>query len=161
VRTLLVEPRFRIKRTDDIDEVRDLALQCFTDGELEREDEMEAATWWLCLDPEGDPAGFIGARIYTDALGACAYLSLVGVLPHARGSRLMQRLVRTMLRWAKREGCYVAVTYVHPLNAASMRGLLRSGFQPYTPETPWVGDEWVYLRAPLAPVPAEPAGPVH
>jgi GNAT superfamily N-acetyltransferase len=157
-----VLPAYRIKRTDDTDEIRDLALQCFTDGELEHDDVMEATTWWICCDGDGDAAGFVGARTFCDVDGTYAYLSLVGVLPHARGARLTERLTRTVLRWARREGCYAAITYSSVANPASMRNLIRAGFLPYWPEVPWVGEEkWVYLRADLGQPATEPYGAVR
>jgi GNAT superfamily N-acetyltransferase len=167
MRWLEVAPRYRIRRTDDIDEIRDLALQCFSERELERDEDMEQTTWWLVVDAEGDPAGFIGARQYpsnpthSGVDGPYAYLTLMGVLPHARGSRLTERLARVLLRWARREGCMAVVTYAAISNAPSLRNLVRAGFLPYWPEILWVGDQsWVYLRADLAP-PVEPAGAVH
>jgi GNAT superfamily N-acetyltransferase len=161
VKWLHVAPAFRIHGTDDLDEIRDLAAQLFQPRELESDELMEQTTWWVAVDSDGDAVGFCGARMFNSSEGSCAYLCLVGVLPHARGNRLQLRLTRTALRWARREGALALVTYTHPLNAASMASLIRAGMRPYVPETPWCGDGWVYWRAPIGQPVVEPTGPVH
>ena len=56
-----------------------------------------------------------------------------------RGKRLHARLIRVRERWGREHGADTAITYTLSSNYASIRGLIRAGYLPYSPQWAWVG----------------------
>lgn len=101
----------------------------------------EAHARWLLLD--GGEVAAICSAVLVDG-GEAAFLSRAGVLPGWRGRGLQRSAIRLRERWARREGAALAVTYVIAGNTASMRSLVRCGYEPYDPQRAWAGRGMVY-----------------
>lgn len=128
----------------------DLALielldrQCFP---REKRYNYPETQWWIISDQRGRPAAYGGLLHYE---AATIYLCRSGVLPKYRGMGLQTRLIQIRLRWARRHGVRVAISYTSTRNVASANNLIECGFSLYNPAYAWVGHEGVvYWRRDL------------
>ena len=74
------------------------------------------------------------------------YLSIVGVLPSARGNALQRRLIKVREAKAKKLGWDILITDTIPENPASSNNLIKCGYVTYVPERPWKVDGALYWR---------------
>jgi GNAT superfamily N-acetyltransferase len=118
----------RIARSDDIETVKDLDREIFTDSPRLTDEELEKSVWWLAYDG-GHAVGFAG--VWPNINQDRAFLTRAGVLPEARGGGMQKKLIRVRVAYAKKLGIRRCYTYVWVGNYASMKSLVRCGFHPY------------------------------
>jgi GNAT superfamily N-acetyltransferase len=118
---------YTIRRTEDVDEVRDLHTLTFPGDEWVG----DGREYWI-VQQDGRAVGFAVATYIPET--NCVSLDRAGVIPGANGQGLQRRLIHARLRWAKRLGACVAITYVALRNYQSIVNLLKCGFHFYTPE---------------------------
>lgn len=133
----------RIRRTDDLELVEQLDLECFPADEPYAPD---GRLWWAAWD-RGEPVAFAGLRLLPAE--RAAYLCRAGVLERWRGHGLHRRLIRVRLAEARRTRCRSVVSYTSTRNHASANNLIRAGFKMYDPETAWAGYDVLYWRREL------------
>src|SRR4051812_32624487 len=91
--------RFRIRHTDDSDEViAELDRQLIGVEPVSPSDEA-----WLACDAAGVAVGYATGKIWTP--DNYFYFTRCGVLPEARGHGLQRRLIAARCRWARKHGC--------------------------------------------------------
>ncbi len=140
--------RASIRRELDLDLIR--ALEFSNPDREPHWKPVEDYVWWVARNPHGDILGYAAARMWATVSPRTGYLAWARVFPGARGKGLQRRLVRARVAWCRAQGALQVVTYTAPHNAPSMVNLIRSGFLPWDPVTPWFGTSWVYWRLPLA-----------
>lgn len=134
---------FTLRRTDDLGAVRKLHEVVMPGDDWVGDDH----TFWIARDPIGKPVGFCSA-IYRPERGY-VYLSRAGVIKTARGHGLQRRMIRARVAWARRQGASEVLTYTILKNYSSFPNLLKCGFQFYSPDVSYVGDDVHYLRLKL------------
>jgi RimJ/RimL family protein N-acetyltransferase len=135
--------KLKIRRTDDLELIKELSVEHFPDYKLE-EEELEGAEWWLAL-LDGKPIGCAGLWVDSDRAHK-AWLCRGLVAPEARGMGIQKRLIRARLRYAKKNNIPRVYTNVVCGNFASMRSLLACGLKPY-----YISDDNLYLETSPAP----------
>lgn len=103
--------------------------------------------YWLARTPDGKTAGF--AAMLCSRVEKVAYMARSGVLRPFRGQGLQRRLIRVRENWARKEGmkALVSETVNNPVSATN---LIREGFLPFKPATPWnENDNVTYWRKEL------------
>ncbi len=117
-----------LRRTEDMDTVRQLHALAFPDSPMINEDN----TFWLAMQ-DCKPVGFCSAYFYD--WKNCVFLSRAAVMQSAAGAGLQRRMIRTRVAWARTlAGCDRVVTYCAPRNYPSFINLLRCGFRVYEPK---------------------------
>lgn len=137
---------YRISRTEDLDEVRELHTMTFPTDEWVGDDRE----FWIARDSAGRSVGF-AAAIYQPSTNVVS-LDRAGVLPEAQGSDLQRRLIKARLRWARRLGAHMAIAYTSARNYPSMVNLLKCGFRFYEPRATGLyegEDRFHFLRVSL------------
>src|SRR5690242_3115340 len=119
-------PMFSLRRTEDIDEARELHARLFPSDEWVGDDHE----FWIARDDAGDAVGFCSA-IHRPATN-CVLLSRAAVTPQARGAGLQRRMIRARVAWARSIGASKVITYVAIKNYESLVNLLKCGFRFYT-----------------------------
>jgi GNAT superfamily N-acetyltransferase len=119
---------FSIRRTEDVDEVRELHGLTFPLDEWIG-DEYD---FWIVRDRTGRGIAFAAAMHHADT--GVVSLDRAGVLPEFKRCGLQKRLVKARLRWALKQGAKACITYIAQRNYPSMVNLLKCGFRFYTPE---------------------------
>lgn len=114
---------FTLRRTEDIDEVRELHALAFPEDAWVGDDH----TFWIARDREGRAVGFCSAIYNVDKRSV--FLSRAAVMGCAKGTGLQRRMIRVRLRWARANGAPAAHTYTTLKNYASMLNLLKCGFR--------------------------------
>lgn len=100
---------------------------------------------WLAKR-DGKPCGFL---ILQDIGDDAVYVELVGVLPEATGQGLQRKLMRVALRWARKAGAKLAISYTAHWNHASSNNFVADGWRLYTPEYRWGWADGLYWRKSL------------
>lgn len=116
----------KIRQTNDLDLIQQLDNEWF--GE-EGFDDYEEAVWWVAYD-ETTPAAYAGVILWGQGI---AFLNRGCVGPGYRGQGLQKHLIRTRLRYLKKQKYLKAITYTSPDNCPSANSLIRCGFKLYTP----------------------------
>lgn len=137
---------FRIRRTDNKTLVNSLCDRIF--GPDLRHDRPNNV-YWIVLNDYDTPVGF---AILTPCGFGEAFLSRSGILPPARGKNLQTRLIKVRETYAKKAGIKHLVTYAMRDNGASIKSLLKCGFNIYRPDWEWAGKEMVYFVKELEPI---------
>lgn len=119
---------YSIRRTEDVDEVRELHTLTFPLDEWIGDD----SDFWIVRDRAGRAVAFAAAKFHSDT--CIVSLDRAGVLPEFNRCDLQKRLIKVRLRWALRQGAKACITYIAQRNYASMVNLLKCGFRFYTPE---------------------------
>lgn len=132
----------RLRRTTSLETIDALDAICFPGEPLPAEMRC-AAAWWIISDAEG-PVAYAGAQTVDGA--SALFLCRAGVLPRGAGRGLQRRLIRARLRWARRLGVRVAITYTVPSNPRSSNNLIRTGWSLYEPDYAWAGRGQIYWR---------------
>jgi GNAT superfamily N-acetyltransferase len=117
---------YALRRSEDIDEARQLHAQLFPSDEWVGDDHE----FWIAYDDIGTPVGFCSA-IHRPATNV-VFLSRAGVVREAQRVGLQRRMIRTRIAWAKRVGARGVITYVSLKNYSSLVNLLKCGFRFYT-----------------------------
>lgn len=102
--------------------------------------------WWVAFD-RGKAVGFAGMVEATKTPNA-VYLCCAGVLPSHRGKGLQRKLIRKRTEKAREQGYHTVVTETVD-NPASATSLIREGFLPYHPVTPWGSSHATYWKLSL------------
>lgn len=131
--------KFQIRKTSNQDLVNGLHKEIFPDDELYTE--TDGVQHWIVWKG-AFPVGFCTVRNIGSGI---AYLARAGLLSSVRGRGLHKRMVIVRERWARRMGLKQVITYVVPNNTASLRSLIKRGYEPYDPEYKYVGGEFLYL----------------
>mgnify|MGYP001767171468 CR=1 FL=1 len=134
--------RVQIRKVDS-DTVREINGRLLPDEDGETTWREDGEYWAAYVD--GRMAGFAGyvpSRRWVDAV----YLHAAGVEDWANGHRIQARLIRARCRAAKKAGFAFAHTYTFPNNPASSRNLIRCGFKPYWPTSPWAGRQCYWVK---------------
>lgn len=121
---------YSLRRTEDIDEVRELHSLTFPLDEWVGDDRE----FWIARDAGGRTVGFCAAT-YQPATNIVS-LDRAGVVGEAQGAGLQKRMIRARVAWARRIGATGAISYIALRNYQSMVNLLKCGFRFYTSETP-------------------------
>jgi GNAT superfamily N-acetyltransferase len=129
-----------IRRSTNEKQLRHLIKAIIPDVDIPRLD-----YFWIAYDKK-EPIGF---AVLTVTHCRSAFLSLGGVLPSHRGAGLHKRLIRVRLRHAKKLGIKHAITYTSKSNFKSYGSLQSCGFQLYSPEYEYVGEEFLYWQKKL------------
>lgn len=121
-------PRYLIRRADP-QQYREAILlmdiECFPEDVAP---DLHVGIWWLVWH-EGKPAGYAGAEVS----GSVIALTRSGILPAHRGQGLQPRLIAARLKYARQQGCDVALTYTID-NPPSSNNLIDAGFRMHLPE---------------------------
>ena len=131
--------KFILRRCEDILKIEALHTLIFPDDEQDSE-----GTHWVAYDELGTPVGFCSARMVID--DTCVYFTRAGLLPCAEGYKLQQRMIQVRLNWGKQQDASWALTYTSLHNYPSINNLLKKSFRFYTPEWPWVGNQFHYFH---------------
>lgn len=87
--------------------------------------------------------GFCSAGICDS--GHAIFLSASAISPGARGLGHQARAIRLREKAGRRLGVRSAITYTSPESIASMRNLIRCGYNLYEPAKQWAGKgPWLY-----------------
>ena len=139
--------RLRIRQTDDLELVSELDRACFgSTATALKGDEFDHSIWWIA-ELDGKPVAYAG--LHPEPVGGkpmlClpevdpgpptydkAFLCRAGVLKEARGQGIQRKLISVRVACAKRLGIPRVYTYVSTANVASMKQLVRCGFEPYS-----------------------------
>lgn len=136
----------KIKKVKSPDVPRALHKAIF--GDEAEWDEGRTSQYWVVYDEAGDPVGFCSLYPLSKEPG-CVFFSRAGLLPSAQGKGLHKKMIETRMRWSKRNGYKIAITYTHRLNAKSFSNLQQCGFALYLPENNYAGKEFLYFYADL------------
>lgn len=118
---------FTVRRTEDVDEVRELHKMTFPTDEWIGDE----AEYWIARDAAGRAVGFAAVTHRPET--SIVSLDRMGVIPEANGHGLQRRLTRACLKWARKLDVAYAIAYVSSRNYASMVNLLACGFRFYEP----------------------------
>lgn len=135
-----MKARYYLRRTADIDTVKDLHKQCFPEDEWY---EHKGNVYWLLKNSRKRPIGFCVATDIGDGL---IFLSRAGVIPEYQGRGLQKRMIKVRVRYAKNNGYDSLITYVTIDNIASAKNLLRCKFELYRPDWDYAGEFFNYFR---------------
>lgn len=114
-----------LRKTDDIDEVRDLHELAFPADHWPGDTHQ----FWIAKNPTGKPVGFCSAFHFEKPEINGIYLSRAAVTLSARGSGLQRRMIAARLNWARRStSAQGAWTFVKKDSHASLINLLKCGF---------------------------------
>jgi GNAT superfamily N-acetyltransferase len=128
---------YRVQPTLDLAMISQMDVRCFR-NEIRYID--PGAQWWVIRDGRGRPAGYAGLLHYERNT---VFLCRSGILPEYRGRDLQQRLIRVRLRYGRKHGARLAITYTAYNNVASSNNLIASGFHMYDPSFAWAGRDGV------------------
>lgn len=131
---------YKLRRTDDLDIVRELHSLAFPEDKWVGDDH----TFWVATDEHDKPVGFCSAIYWPDR--NAVFLSRAAVAQSAQGNGLQRRMVRTRLNWARQQGAQRVVTYTTGRNYGSIINLLRCGLRFYEPEDRWAGNDKHYFQ---------------
>lgn len=84
----------------------------------------EGRHWWIAYDKEG-PAGFAGLEKLKEDT---AFLCRIGVFTRLAGNGVGRQLIRTMEKYAKKEGYDCLVSHTLPDNYKSANNLIKCGY---------------------------------
>lgn len=129
----------KIRKTSNILAIKGLFKAIFPVDEWEM---PKKSVHWIIYDSEDLPIGFCSCHKLAYENGI--FLSLAGLLPCARGKGYHKDLIKTRLKWAKRNGLKFAVTYTARENQSSYDNLQDLGFRLYEPDYKWVGHNFYY-----------------
>lgn len=129
----------KIRQTNNIKEIVEIMERCVPGDLLELNENI----FWIVKDG-GESIGFASLKPLPEENSI--FLSLVGILPNARGAGIQRKLIKTRLNWAKRNGYKCAVTYTLMDNYPSISNLIKCGFKFYTPYYEWVGSKVFYFK---------------
>lgn len=99
--------------------------------------------YWLLYDDENMPVGFCSCHSLMPWENT-VFLSRSGLLESARGFGQQRKMIRARVRWARRTGHKVVITYTTFDNPASYHNLQKCGFTLYLPEEFWAGHDVLY-----------------
>ena len=98
--------------------------------------------WWLAKWNRRN-VGFCSLQ---PAVGySYAFLPLIGILSTHRGKGLTHDLIKACKQYCRSNGLDKIITYIHPLNHASLNAFTKEGFRFYSPDYQYVGDSFLYL----------------
>ena len=133
--------RVKIRRTKNLDLVRKLNSQFFSEAPLSS-DGLENSVWFVALDGD-EPVGFAGS--YVGIKGEVWLLRIAVARTHRRLG-VGGRLLSVRLRHIKKHhpDCEM-FTYVQCTNFASNRNLVKHDFTPYRIDIDSNKDEWLFF----------------
>jgi ribosomal protein S18 acetylase RimI-like enzyme len=138
----MINTEYRVKRAYTL---KDINLVYALNESILPEDplnESGASLYWLAWKQD-EPVGFAVMRFTP---GGYAYMTRGGVLPEHQGKGLHSRLIKARVRHARKRGSKAIFTYTMADNLHSMASLIRAGFEIYTPEYAWVGENCIYYQ---------------
>lgn len=121
--------KYTIERVHDTEEMRKLHKLAFGSDKWPGDDHE----FWVAKDEGGAIAGFCSAVLLT---ASCAFFSRSAVTQGHRGKGLHKKLIQVRMRWAKKEGAVLVLTYLSKHNYPSLINLLKSGFK-FAPKELW------------------------
>jgi ribosomal protein S18 acetylase RimI-like enzyme len=125
-----------------------MVYETFMPGSIKSHLKLNNGGWWWVTFDKKKPVAFAGmtrSRSTSDS----GYLCLSGVLPSHRRLGLQRLLTRKRVAKARALGLRSLVTEVIQDNWPSMRNLIRCGFLPYAPLSPWGAKEATYWKLDL------------
>lgn len=132
---------FKKIKTEEIDVLEELHKDAFP-GEDVRDFSKDTA--WIVLDGNKNIVGFCSVA---PLIAGEAFLSRSASFQSGAG--IHRASIRYRLRWLKRNGFKVAVTYTSVDNFKSISGLIRCGFLLYQPEWDYAGKGFLYFKKKL------------
>jgi GNAT superfamily N-acetyltransferase len=133
---------FRVRRDEDLELIRRLDADVFPKGVLLDDHDLKTSAWWVVWY-KGKAVGYAGAKV----LGSqgLVYFVRSGVVPYARGKGMQEALIQARINWARKQPKVTSlITYTLFSNHPSSNNLIKRGFELYTPEDNWVGDDVLY-----------------
>lgn len=124
--------------TSNLGLIKEMHDKCFPGEEFY---EHKKNFYWIAMDGRGTPLGF---GLASDFGHGILFLSRAGVLAKYRGQGLHKRIIGTRIRFARRRNYKCVVTYTARENHASANNLIECGFRAFSPELPWVGNNFNY-----------------
>jgi GNAT superfamily N-acetyltransferase len=121
----------------DLEIVKELDAICFDGSRIK----TDGAEWWIAYYYR-EPVGYAGIRPSSSFYDA-GYLCRAGVLPDHRGNGLQKKLIRTRIKYAKRQGWTVLRTDTRD-NPESSNSLISCGFKLFSPSRPWAFKDSLY-----------------
>ena len=140
----MTKAAFRIREVDGPYAAEYIELMhavCMPEVELPAIDD---GCWWLAYAGK-EPVAYASLHP-SQRYRNVGYLSIVGVLPSARGNGLQRRLIKVRENKAKKLGWNILITDTIPENPASSNNLIKSGYVTYVPERPWKVEGALYWR---------------
>lgn len=123
--SLVLEPGQYDGGDKRLKQIAAMDAKCFDPSEPA---ELLGHFWWVATT-DGIPVGYSGAKQEASELR----VTRQGVLAAYRGHHLQARMLRCIVRLAKRRHIKRVVSYVHPANAASGNSFIAAGFKMYAP----------------------------
>jgi len=130
----------RIKKTDKVDQIRELHARIFPQDD---KDILDTDELWQIADDNNELVGFCSARVLDKEI---IYFNWAGLLEKAWGQGLHKRMIKARVRWAKKNGFKYAITYTIIENIQSSKNLLKTGFELYIPDFEWGNEKCLYFR---------------
>jgi predicted GNAT family acetyltransferase len=96
--------------------------------------------WWVLLDDENKIAAYCGS-VYSSNI---CIMVRGWVKKQHRGQGLQKKLIKIRLNAAKKNNCYIVITYTTKDNCPSSNNLISQGFKLYLPEYEYGGKEMLY-----------------
>lgn len=96
----------------------------------DRPTETDEGHWWIAFDG-GSPVAF-GGLYASEQDPEGGYLCRSGVLPHARGQRLQQRLLKAREGYARKLGMKTLYTDTYD-NPHSTNNMIAAGYRAFSP----------------------------
>lgn len=133
-----------IRRTRDLDLIAKLnnRAEFFPEDPIKPDDN---STWFLAR-LNGEIVGWAGCDLHADGT---AKISRTGVFKAFQGRGIKQRLVKTMERYVKRQGCKTMTSYCAYWNLASANSLIKSGYKLRKPSYVKHDGQWLCWRKEL------------
>ena len=133
--------KFSIRQTKNVKLVKKLHDKIFHGVDFP---EHIIPTMWIIKDEHGEPAGFCMTATLIDE--GCLFLSRAGVIKKYRGQGLHNRMIKVRERFAKRDELKTILTYTIKENYSSFSHLIKLGYQLYSPEWEYVGNDVFYFK---------------
>jgi GNAT superfamily N-acetyltransferase len=131
--------KFKVRMTTDMDLIRSINDEIFTEDKLELDEKTVA---WVAWTEDEKPAAFCTARKLTHGI---LYMDRGGVYSKYRKQGIHRKLIKVRENFAKKNGYSKVITYVMKDNFASLFTLVRCDYRMYTPEYLYAGSNVIYL----------------
>lgn len=135
---------FSLTRSNDYDILSYLDRECFP-TDFPQDFKNKKTFSWILWDQK-KPIGFCSIKLLGFGI---AYLCRGAITKNYRGKNLQKKLIKSRIRFAKKNNLTTLITYTTKENLASANNLIACGFKLYWPEYCWAGKDMIYLKLDL------------